>query len=112
MRTLVAILFISTVPLASAWADDSNYHHVYFTDKSPSGTMDYWDNNQFANQMVSGVAPMNNGSGTHGFAGMSPAESMNYCSQSDSIACQQNLNLTTPRGYAPAPTNDTSSENR
>ena len=45
MRTFAALLLLSALPFASAFADDSEYHRVYYGDaaQDPHGSMEYWD---------------------------------------------------------------------
>jgi hypothetical protein len=105
MKHIVLALTLAALPLVLAHGDDSQYHFVNYGRATPSsnGSMEYWDSEGYARQNLMGTPPAENGPVSyHGFSGMSPADTQNYCSQqTGQAACQPNLNLTPAFGNAP-----------
>jgi hypothetical protein len=108
MRRMALTFTLLLWPLIWAYGDDARYHYVNYgggTTSGSNGSMEYWDSEGYARQNLMGTPAADQGPVSyHGFAGLSPTETQNFCSQQmGQAACMPNHNLSPSFGNAPLP---------
>jgi hypothetical protein len=96
--TLTVIGLLTILPLSQVFADDAPYHPIHFNEGSNNaqGTMDYWDDEGYAKNMLMGSSLWDAGSNNQIGAPMLQQNSLDYSAPQDNSTLQPTSDALSP----------------